>query len=415
MILWIFNHYACFRHGSGLTSHAVMAQTLAESGHEVTIFPAAFAQAFAPAVEIDGGKAFVDSFDGDVRFRFVRTRPYHNTAGRLFNMLSYRNNIRHCTVGLRRPDVIIGSLAHPYAVEAARLTARRLGSLFIYEIRDIWPQSLVEMGGISRLHPIYWHFRSLERRAFRHADAVISVLPGISEYAEQNGVAPQRTAYIPNGIEPQLFPEPPTPPPFDRAKTNVTPAEPFVISCFTRFGSGNALDTIIEAAKILKENPRGSGIIIRLVGDGPTRNGLRRRAAELALTNVEFLDLVSKPRLVELAHDSHAFVHSHRAMRVIEHYGMSVNKVFGFMASGRPVIFACRSCYDPIREAAAGISIAPENPQAMAAAMVELRDIPSVERQAMGRQGRDYVFEHHNLGKTAKRLEAFLGSLLGQN
>ena len=390
-----------------------MAQTLAASGHEVTIFPAAFAQSHAPAVAIAGRRPFIDQFDGAVRFRFVRTLPYRTAPGRLLNMLSYRKNVARCAAGLRRPDVIIGSLSHPHAVEAARRLARRFDCLFVYEIRDIWPQSLVELGGISRRHPIYWHFRSLERRAFRHADGVISVLPCIAEYAALHGVTASRTAYIPNGIDPELYPDPPQPPAIaEIGHDGDKQASPFVISCFTRFGSGNAMDTIVDAAEHLRQDPRGGGILIRLVGDGPTRSGLQRRAAELGLRNIEFLDLVSKPRLVTLAHGSHAFVHSHRAMRVIQQYGMSVNKVFAFMASGRPVIFACRCCHDPIRAAQAGVSIEPENPAAMARAMIELRDLPAAERDAMGQRARRYVLEHHDLSKTAKRLETFLLSLL---
>lgn len=412
MHIWIFNHYACFRHGTGLTSHAVMAQTLAEAGHVVTIFPAAFAQVYAPAVEIPRRRPFVDLFEGDVRFRFVRTLPYRGSVGRLLNMLSYRKNVTRAVKGLQRPDVIIGSLSHPHAVEAARQLSHRLGSRFVYEIRDIWPQSLVELGGISRLHPIYWHFLALERLAFRHAHGVISVLPGIEQYAALHGVAAERVAYIPNGIDPGLYPEPTEPPPIDAGHGDSAAGAPFVISCFTRFGSGNSMETIVDAAALLQQDPSGGGIVIRLVGDGPTRAGLERRAAELGLANVEFLDLVSKPELVELAHGSHAFVHSHRRMGVVERYGMSVNKVFAFMASGRPVIFACRSSYDPIAEAGAGISVEPENPAAMAQAMIALRDLSPEEREAMGRRARGYVLEHHDLRKTAKRLESFLKSLL---
>ncbi len=407
MNIWIFNHYACLSHGTGLTSHAVRAQTLVQAGHEVTIFPAAFAQSHAPAVEIEGNESFVDQFEGDVRFRFVRTRPYHGTMGRMLNMLSYRKNVGRCIKDLDRPDVIVGSLSHPHAVEAARQLSHRLGCRFVYEIRDIWPQSLVELGGISRMHPIYWHFRALERLAFRHAHGVISVLPGIAQYAALHGVPQQRVAYIPNGIDPELYPEPPQPPPVDIDKH-----QPLVISCFTRFGSGNSMETIIDAAALLQNNPDGDGILIRLVGDGPSRVSLQQQVAEQGLANVEFLDLVSKPELVELAHRSHAFVHSHRHMDVVARYGMSVNKVFAFMASGRPVIFACRSSYDPIAESNSGISIEPEDPAAMAQAMIELRKMSPENRAAMGRRARAHVLEHHDLTKTAKKLESFLKSLM---
>ncbi|MBN2292306.1 MAG: glycosyltransferase, partial [Pirellulales bacterium] len=101
-----------------------------------------------------------------------------------------------------------------------------------------------------------------------------------------------------------------------------------------------------------------------------------------------------------------------RRMDVVERYGMSVNKVFTFMAAGRPVIFACRSSYDPIAESASGISVEPEDPAAMAEAMIALRDLSPEDRAAMGRRAREHVLAHHDLTKTAKRLESFLKTLL---
>ena len=82
------------------------------------------------------------------------------------------------------------------------------------------------------------------------------------------------------------------------------------------------METIVEAAALLHKDPSGGGIVIRLVGDGPTRAGLERRAGELGLTNVEFLDMVSKPELVELAPPVtclRAFASSHEGRRAIRH------------------------------------------------------------------------------------------------
>ena len=402
MHLWILNHYACFRHGTGLTSHAVLAHYLRQLGHEPVIFPAAYAQVHAPAEELAPGQTFVDRFDEGVRFRFVRSRPYRGSLGRMLNMRSYASNVLRATEGLSRPDVVIGSLAHPLAVEAAYHLARRYHARFVYEIRDIWPQSIVDLGSLSRRHPLCWYFDRLERRAFRRADAVMSVLPGIADYAAGHGVSADRVAYVPNGIDPALFPEPADPP----------TDGPFIISCFGRFGSGNDMETIIAAADRLRLSAAGSRIRIRLVGDGPSKAALQRRAAEAGLTNVEFRGLVEKPELARLSCNSHAFVHAHRRMSVVERYGMSVNKVFGFMAAARPVVFACRSSYDPIQEARAGVTVEPEDPAALAEAMIWLSRRTHAERTAMGLRARQYALEHHDLSKIARRLETFLDRLV---
>jgi len=368
------------------------------------VFPAAFAQVHAPVENVPAGRISLDRFDDGVRFRFVRTRPYRGAAGRLLNMASYARNVLRATDDLPPPDVVIGSLSHPLAVEAACRLARRYRAKFVYEIRDIWPQSLVDLGSLSPRHPICRLFGHLERRAFRRADAVMSVLPGIADYAAGHGVPAERVAYIPNGIDPALFPEPPGPP----------ATGPFVISCFGRFGSGNDMDTIVAAAEHLRRSTQGANLRIRLVGDGPSKRMLQCRAADAGLTNVEFRDLVDKPELVRLSRGSHAFVHAHRRMRVVQRYGMSVNKLFGFMAAARPILFACHSSYDPVRQARAGLTIEPENPAALADAMIRLSRLPHDERHAMGARARHYVLQHHDLSKIALRLEAFLAGLLAQ-
>ncbi|HBO44056.1 MAG TPA: hypothetical protein DD670_09005 [Planctomycetaceae bacterium] len=402
MRIWILNHYACQRHGTGLTSHAVLAHYLRAMGHEPVVFPAAFAQVHAPAARLSPRRLFADCIDDGTRFRFIRAREYHSTLGRFWNMRSYARNVVRATDDLPPPDVVIGSLAHPFAVEAAWRLARRRGAKFVYEIRDIWPQSLIDLGSLSPWHPICRYFARLERQAFRRADAVMSVLPGIAEYAATHGVPADRVLYLPNGIDPAIFPELAEP-----------PADgPFVISCFGRFGSGNDMDTIVAAAETLHQRPEAVNIRIRLVGDGPSKTVLERRAAAAGLTNIEFLGLVGKHELVELSRESHAFVHAHRRMSVVERYGMSVNKVFGFMAAGRPVLFACRSSYDPIREARAGLTVEPEDPAALAQAMFELSRTPDAERRAMGARARQHVLQYHDLSKLARRLDAFLADLV---
>ncbi|MBN1908705.1 MAG: glycosyltransferase family 4 protein [Pirellulales bacterium] len=401
MRIWIFNHYACRRHGTGLTGHAVMAYYMQQAGHQVTLFPASFAQDYAPGIEIPPGERFVDVMDEGVRFRYVRTTPYRGSVTRLLNMYHYARNACRADEGLATPEVVIGSLSHPYAVEAGFRQARRHGATFVYEIRDIWPQSLIDLGSLPRWHPICWHFRWLERRAFAQADGVLSVLPKIADYAVAHGVPSDRVIYIPNGIDPDLFPEPPDPP----------PAEPFLIACFGRFGSGNDMETIVEAAARLAADPAGRGIRIRLVGDGPAKQPLVEKAARQGLENLQFHDLVTKLELAEMSQQCHAFVHAHRKMTVVRRYGMSVNKVFNFMASARPVVFACDSCYDPIQEARAGVTVPPEDPAAMAEAMIRLRDTAEAERIAMGRRAREFVLQHHDLSKAAGRLADFFESL----
>jgi glycosyltransferase involved in cell wall biosynthesis len=99
-------------------------------------------------------------------------------------------------------------------------------------------------------------------------------------------------------------------------------------------------------------------------------------------------------------------------MAVVAKYGMSANKVFDYLMLGRPVVFSCDSFNDPVSDAGAGLSVPAADPQALAAAMIELAHKSPEERQRMGDRGREFVLAHHNLETLAKRLEEFLAKIV---
>jgi glycosyltransferase involved in cell wall biosynthesis len=398
MRIWILNHHAMPSRGTRWSRHAVLSRYLAARGHEVTIFAGSALQEGPAAVTLPPGALYADERQEGFLFRRVRTPEYHGPVARFLNMLAYRRNVLRATGDLPRPDLVIGSTVHPLAVDAAGQLARRHGCKFVFEIRDIWPQTLVDMGVISRWHPVYWYFRRIELAAFRQADGVISLMPGGGRYIEDHGVPLERIAYIPNGIDPTLYREVASPP----------PAEPFVVSYFGAHGPSNRLEVAVEAARLVQNSPRGTGILFRFIGSGPDKPALMRQARELGLRNIEFRNPVRKDELAPWAHRSHAFLVCSRRMKVQAEYGISYNKLSDYMMAGRPTIFAADSLNNPIASAKAGLAVPPEDPPAMADAVFRLKALSPEERDAMGRRGRAYALEHHNLEKLAGRFEDFL-------
>jgi len=316
-------------------------------------------------------------------------------------MRSYRANVCRSTPGLERPDVVIGSCVHPYAVDAARRLAGRYGARFVYEIRDIWPESLLDVGGLTRWNPIYWDFRRIELRAFRSADGVIVLFPGMDAYVGAHGVHRDRVCYLPNGIDPELYGPVQDPP----------DSMPFVLSYFGAQGPPNGLRTAIEAAARLPSESHND-VLIRLVGDGAQKKSLMELAATMRLRNVEFRDPVPKPELTPLAKASHAFLYCHAPMPVVERCGVSANKLFDYLMHARPILFSCRSYNNPVKEAQAGVSVPPGDPEALARAVMQIRNMSPEQRKQMGRNGRRYALKHHDLSQLAGRLEQFLDGLV---
>jgi glycosyltransferase involved in cell wall biosynthesis len=401
MRLWILNHYAVPSSVGGITRNAALAEHLCRFGNDVTIFASAtghFGGKNRGTEQIARGQYFSEKMIEGVRWRLVRTPAYRNTIQRFANMRAFRANVLRSVGDLPRPDVIIGSCIHPYAVDGAIRLSRKLGVPFVYEIRDIWPESLVDLGVLTRRHPVYWLFRRMELQAFRSAAGVIVLFPGMFDYTSAHGIPPEDVCYVPNGCDPSKFPVP-----FD-----FPPDDPFVVSYFGSMGPANGLETVINAADILRRVAGDRSVRFHLVGDGTGREALEQRVKSLKLANVFFHDPVPKGELTSFVRKTHAFVFCTSHRPIIARYGMSPNKLYDYMMFGRPVISACSSYNDPVRDANAGISIPTNDSERLATEILRLRSLGECEWRQMGERGRSYVEANHNFSLLARRLEGFL-------
>jgi glycosyltransferase involved in cell wall biosynthesis len=129
---------------------------------------------------------------------------------------------------------------------------------------------------------------------------------------------------------------------------------------------------------------------------------------------VVFKDPVPKQKIFSILQDADAFIITAKKTDLYR-YGISLNKLHEYMAAGRPTIFAGKSHNNPIAEASAGITVAPEDPRAIARAVQTLAGMSTDERWAMGLRARHYIEEHHDFTVLARRLELVLQSALGSS
>src|SRR5690606_21810114 len=124
------------------------------------------------------------------------------------NMLDYtRAALSAATLrGLERPDAVIGSSVHPLAAWAGRRLAQRFGVPFLFEVRDLWPQTLIDMGRLSPRHPAALALRRLERSLYRSAARIIVLPPAAHAYITPLGIPKERIVWIPNGVDLEGFP-----------------------------------------------------------------------------------------------------------------------------------------------------------------------------------------------------------------
>lgn len=425
MKIWIFNHYAAPPDCAAGTRHYDLGRALVAAGHEITVFASSFSH-FSRREErlAPGQNTAVRDVDG-VRFLWVRTLPYAGNGYRRFlNMCSYAARVLPAQRDLDQPDVIVGSSVHPAAVLAAWLAARRRGARFVVEVRDLWPQTLIDMGVLRAGGIPARVLRLAESFCYRRASAVICLLPGAADYLKARGVPPDRIHYVPNGISdhpPTVGDEPSLTPNLPDHGHHVTELIDRIRrlraqGCLTAgyvgsHGPANALDTIVSAAAQLRDSGRPR-IAAVLVGDGPQKAACQRLADELGLDNVLFWPPVPKRAVPAVLAELDVTLFCLRDVAVFR-YGLSSNKLFDYLACGKPVLFASNAPGGPVRESGGGVCVPAESPAAIAEALTALAAMSESERQKTGQRGRTWVYRHHGTTALATAFLAAVGQPAG--
>ncbi len=399
MRIWMINHYAAPPTMAGGTRHYNFARQLIHRGHEVTLIAANYNHFAHSYVQTTAARGELDHSQA-VPFIWLPTPAYRgNTWARFQNMLSFSWKIlnKKYLPRTQRPDLILASSPHLFAALSGELLARKLKVPFILEIRDLWPESLIDLGRISKHHPLIKVMRGVEGYLYKRARRVISLLPAADQYLIAHGVKPENILWLPNAIEAETLP----------ANLAHSPAAHFTLMYAGAHGLANDLDTVLHAAKILENQGQAKGIRICLVGSGPEKSRLKALAAELNLSIVEFLDPVAKNEIYHTLNQADAFLMLLKESPVFR-WGISPNKLFDYLLMGRPVIFGVNTPFNPIEKYQAGLSVQPSNPAQLADAIHKLVSLPKEDLSKMGERGKEFVMQHHHLPALTNALEELI-------
>ena len=263
----------------------------------------------------------------------------------------------------------------------------------------------MELGDFSKWHPFIIVTQWAENYAYKHAYKVVSLLPKAKKHMISHGMSSEKFVYIPNGIDVSSW-----------QLSGVLPEEhanlleklklknTFIIGYAGAHGIANSLQYFIIAAAILKEH---HDIHFLLVGQGSEKRSLQLFANKERLHNVSFFAPIPKasiPKLLSYLDAAYIGLKHEPLFR----FGISPNKLLDYMMAARPVIYAIDAGNDLVAESGCGISVPPENPQAIADAILCLFKMLPEERDAMGRKGQNYVKIHHDYSVLSKK---FLKSL----
>lgn len=401
MNILLINHYAgSIQHGRVYRSF-YLAREWVKLGHEVTIVAASWTH--LRHYQSETTKNYQEENIEGIRYIWLKT-PKHQGNGvkRAINIFAFVAQLfwyANRLVKRFKPDIVINS-SYPLDTYPAQHIAKKARARLIYEVRDLWPLSLIELGSISPHNPFIVLMQLAENSAYRHADRVVSLLPKAQEHMQQHGMATDKFVWIPNGIDLNEWNRDnlALPDHHNAALDRVKQLGLFTVGYAGAYGLANNLSSLLKAAFLLKDRP----IAFILVGQGPEEKELQEQALKLGLNQVIFLPPMLKESIPTFLNKLDCLFISLQKQPVFR-FGISPNKLMDYMMAAKPIINAISAGNDPVAENGCGISVPPEDPHSVAMAIETLIAMTTSERKEMGEKGRKYVTEHHDYQVLAEK------------
>ncbi|MFC3039869.1 glycosyltransferase family 4 protein [Virgibacillus xinjiangensis] len=409
MKIWLLNHHATGNEGR----HPSFSKYFSELGVDVTLLTSSFLHnSYKETQEYKEREYYKEVKMDNYKKVFFKTPSYSsNGPKRLLNQLcfSYRA-YRYGREKLKTestPNIIMGSSVHLFTALAAYLLSRQATSKFVFEIRDIWPQTLIDLGALNEKSVFAKLLKKIEGFLYKKADLIVSVLPNAQNHIEKYQIDSDKIVYVPNGIDYPKYK--------DTLNSPFTATEArdffrshrdnFIVTFTGAHGLANGLTTVVKAAHELEmlEIDSSYKSHLLLVGDGPEKEQLVSLTKQYRLNNITFLDKVPRDQVGHILNNSDCCLFHLKSTPVFK-YGLSSNKLFDYMMSEKPMLFAVDTSFDFAKEAENGLSIPSDSPSLMAKSIKEIKEMGEVERGKLGENGKRYVEQNHDYYKLTQRL-----------
>jgi glycosyltransferase involved in cell wall biosynthesis len=407
MRIVFFSHYYPPEVNAPASRTSEHCRAWADAGHEVTVVTCAPNHPSGRVYPGYRNRLYqTETLDG---VRVVRVWTFlAANEGVVLRTLSYLSYLISATAALpwlARPDVVVSTSPQFFCGLTGMVARSLFKAPWVLEIRDLWPESIVTVGAMRKGLMVRLLER-LEALAYRKADRIVSVTHSFVPHIVARGSDPDKIAVIKNGADLTLFTK------FEMAagiKTRLGLENRFVAGYVGTHGMAHGLSVVLEAADRLRDDPR---IAFLLVGDGAERANLEQIREKKQLNNVVILGQRPKeemPSLWTAIDASLILLRRHDLFKKV-----IPSKMFEAMAMGCPIVLGVEGeARALLHEAGAGIAIAPESAEELAAAVVRLAENPALAGK-LGDRGCGYVREHHDRARLATRYLDLLRQVAGE-
>jgi glycosyltransferase involved in cell wall biosynthesis len=392
--VWFFHHYAVLPAMSGQIRPFNFGELLQKWGIEATVFAASYLHHSDINLINDKRKYLLNKEEG-VAFVFV------NTPSSAAGLLARVKNMAAFSLGLLgvskqyagqhgKPGVIIASSPHPLTMIAGIIAAKRFKIPCICEVRDLWPDAIFTFGKLKEDSLLGKLLTAGEHWIYRNADAIIFTKEGDTDYIKEhkwdtgNGgdIDLSKCHYINNGVDIEAF--------FASIADNTFIDRDLAEDKFNVVYAGsirpvNDVGSLVDAAVLLKEH---ADIQFLIYGDGNQREVLAKRVSDEGLTNVKLKGYVEKRYIPYVLSKSSVNILNYSQSKYNWTRGNSSNKLFEYMASGKPIISTIKMGYCLLDRHQCGFSLSEPTAQELAKTILQVHDMPREQYEEMGRNAR---------------------------
>ncbi len=398
---------AIFSQSAGSPSHGMVFRNYAwarewvKQGHQVTIIAGQFVHTRSTNPKAKNRITQEDIHGVHYIWLWGNRYTQASVLGRVLSMALYMAQCLFLKLPLEKNyDLVIASSPHPFVIFPAHQLAKKCKAKLIYDVRDLWPLTLLHLGTYTKANPLIRLMDWAERYACRHADLVTAVPSNCKDYLVTQGLSPDRFMAVANGLVIEEHEQVQTLPNTHRALFDRLKQEnAFIIGYAGALGTANAMHILIEALPYTAEI-----IHTVIVGHGAYRDQLIERAKQLQVDHrVHILEPVLRDHVQSFLH--HCDV-AYLGLKSSPLYAMgaSLTKLNDYLLAAKPVIYAGEDPLNPVEQSGCGLLCRAENSKDVAGAIERLQQMPVEERQAMGQKGHDWLMANQLVSDQVKRI-----------
>ena len=393
--IWIFHHYATPPNINGFTRPYNFGVNLMDNGYNVTVFAASYLH-LANENLINDKSLYIINKDSEIPFVFINTPSYGNSyLKRIINMGVYYKRLFKVTKKYvenhQKPDLIIASSPHPLAMVAGIKIAKKFKIPCICEVRDLWPEVFFMEGIVKEESILGKLLLRREHWIYKEADAIIFLKEGDYTYiidnkwdVDQGGdIDPGKCYYINNGVDIENF--------YRQMNNNILDDpdlnndKMFNVVYTGAIRPMNNVGNILDAASLLKDY---NDIQFLIYGDGNQLEDLKQRVINEKLINVKLKGYVNKKYIPYILSRSSVNLLNYSQSKYNWSRGNSSNKLFEYMAYGKPIISTVKMGYCPLEKYKCGLSLEKDTPEELAKTILKIYNMPEETYIEMGQNGK---------------------------